>query len=292
MLKIRFKNKKYSAVWLVEPSIGVGRARTNELVVSAPNVAEKHFVIEVNHEQLELVNLVPAAAPSVNGQEVVERCALNARDVISLAGIELEIIDPKDDSVKPEPAKAKQNTSPRNPATTGWALKANHTALGNRVYPLKLENIVGRASECDVSLAAAHLSRRHARLDVKDGVLYVQDLGSANGTYLNGKPVTEARVKRGDELRFDTLSFGVIGPADDMAKTTVRSADKPRAARSAAARPAGKASPVSSEVPKNTQGEASDKQQSHTRPRYATAGMGVLVVLTVVVVAALFLTRG
>lgn len=286
MLKIRFKNKKYSAVWLVEPSIGIGRARANELVVSAPNVADKHLIIEVNYEELELVNLVPGSAVTVNGAKVGERCPLKPRDVISLAGIELEVIDPKDDSVNPEPV-ARQSTSPRNPTSTGWALKANHTALGNRVYPLKTENIVGRASECDISLAAAHLSRRHARLDVKEGVLYVQDLGSANGTFLNGKQVAEARVKRGDELRFDTLSFGVIGPADDMAKTSVRSAPaKPRAARTAPAR-APKA--VAAESRPQT---APSQAEPTAKPRYATAGMGILVLLTVVVVAALFLTRG
>src|SRR5690606_30727816 len=95
--------------------------------------------------------------------------------------------------------------------------------LANRVFPLAENNTVGRSSDCDISLSAAHLSRRHAQLQVVDGLLFVKDLGSANGTFLNGKQVAEARVKRGDELRFDTLSFGVIGPADDLAKTTVRS---------------------------------------------------------------------
>ncbi|HSC67967.1 MAG TPA: FHA domain-containing protein, partial [Cellvibrio sp.] len=102
--------------------------------------------------------------------------------------------------------------------------KANHTALANRVFPLKEINVIGRASECDISLAAAHLSRRHAQLQIIDGMLFVKDLDSANGTYLNGKRVAEARVKRGDELRFDALTFGVMGPSDDLAKTTVRKA--------------------------------------------------------------------
>lgn len=291
MLKIRFKNKKYSAVWLVEPSIGIGRAKTNELVVSAPNVADKHLVVEVNHEELDLVNLVPGSPVTVNGKKVAERSPLKPRDIISLAGVELEIIDPKDDSVDTAPAR--QNTNPRNPATTGWALKANHTALGNRVYPLKAENIVGRSSDCDISLAAAHLSRRHARLDVKEGVLYVKDLGSANGTYLNGKPVTEARVKRGDELRFDTLSFGVIGPADDMSKTSIRSVGKVASSRPASAAPRASQKPAAASraAPQRPVSPA-EVDEPQATPRYATAGMGVLVVLTIIVVVALFVTRG
>ncbi|MDO3384186.1 FHA domain-containing protein [Gilvimarinus algae] len=289
MLKIRFKNKKYSAVWLVEPSVSIGRDRANELVVSAPNVADKHLTIEVEHENLELVNLVPGSAVEVNGEEITDRRVLKPTDVISLSGVELEIIDPKDDSAQ-APAE-RQQTNPRTPKATGWALKANHTALGNRVYPLKPSNVVGRSSDCDISLAAAHLSRRHAQLTVIEGVLYVRDLGSANGTFLNGKQITEARVKRGDELRFDTLSFGVIGPADDMAKTTIRPLDK--AAKPAAPtrpRTAPKSSPVAGGDP--VKPAASQPEPAADKPRYGTAGLAVLVVLTVIVVAALYLTRG
>lgn len=287
MLKIRFKNKKYSAVWLVEPSISIGRHRGNQLVVSAPNIADKHLVIEAEHESLHLLNLVPGSDVKVNGRAVTEGQALSARDTISLAGIELEIIDPKDESAA-EPVERSQ-TNPRAPKATGWALKANHTALGNRVYPLKPSNLVGRSSECDISLAAAHLSRRHAELSVIDSVLYVRDLGSANGTYLNGKPVTEARVKRGDELRFDTLSFGVIGPADDMAKTTVRSISKPASDKPSRPEPS---RPAPSSAASRSAPVSATSDIAPERPRYGTAGLAILVVLTAVVVAALFLTRG
>lgn len=286
MLKIRFKNKKYSAVWLVEPSISIGRDRSNPLVVSAPNVADKHLIIEAEHEALRLINLVPGSEVKVNGRVVEEGQPLSPRDTISLAGVELEIIDPKDESTA-EPVESTL-TNPRAPKATGWALKANHTALGNRVYPLKSSNLVGRSSESDISLAAAHLSRRHAELSVIDGVLYVRDLGSANGTYLNGKPVTEARVKRGDELRFDTLSFGVIGPADDMAKTTVRAVGKSQGmqpSRPSVGRTAKPAPPLRAETV-----TASPAPSAH-KPRYGTAGLAVLIALTAIVVVALFLTR-
>lgn len=285
MLKIRFKNKKYSAVWLVEPKVTVGHARDNQVVVSAPNVAEHHLEILVDRDSLTLVNLVPESPVSVNGNPVAERQALIAGDTITLADIALEIIDPRED-LAPKPAtQAVQPTSPRVPKSTGWALKANHTALQNKVYPLKPKNIIGRSSDCDICVAAAHLSRRHAELTVTDGVLYVKDLGSANGTYLNGKRITEARIKRGDELRFDTLSFGVIGPADDMAKTSVRSVGQ---AKSAGAR---KKAAEPRQVKAYTPPPEQDSEP-HQRPRYATGGLVILVLLAAVVVAALYLTRG
>jgi len=222
MLKLRFKNNKYNAVWLIEPKVTIGRAITNDLVVDDAYVADCHLEVLVAHEQLTLKNLVPNKPVKVNDADITTGCKLVPDDVILLGKLELLVVDPKRELKKPVPEVAAAPTRSVSKATA-WALKANHTALGNRVFAIKEVTVIGRAPECDISLPAAHLSRRHAQLQVLDGFLYVKDLGSANGTYLNGKQVTEARVKRGDELRFDALSFGVLGPADELAQTTVRS---------------------------------------------------------------------
>src|SRR5690606_5126676 len=198
------------------------RLASNDLIVDDPDVADTHLEVLVDHENLTLKNLVPEHPVKLNNEFVTSLCTLKPEDIITIGTVELQVIDPKREprSVVEE---SNNNTQLRPAKTTGWALKANHTALANRVFPLGENNSIGRSSDCDISLSAAHLSRRHAQLQVVDGLLFVKDLGSANGTFLNGKQVVEARVKRGDELRFDTLSFGVIGPADDLAKTTVRS---------------------------------------------------------------------
>lgn len=202
--------------------ISVGRSATNDLVVDDAYVADKHFEVHVTHETLTLKNLQPLKPIRVNTVDVIGACTLKVDDEITLGAIELVVIDPKRES-KVGTSEAANATQMRAAQTTGWALKANHTALANRVFPLKETTVIGRSADCDISLAAAHLSRRHAQLQIIDGALFVKDLGSANGTFLNGKQVMEARVKRGDELRFDALTFGVMGPADEMAKTTVRS---------------------------------------------------------------------
>ena len=292
MLKIRFKDNKYNAVWLVEPKITIGRSATNALVIDDPLAADVHMEVLVDNEHLTLRNLIPTQPIIVNGQTVTGACELKPDDKIILGLVELIVIDPKREA-KVVAEESANVTQLRAPKATGWSLKANHTALANRVFPLKEINVIGRASECDISLAAAHLSRRHAQLQIIDGMLFVKDLDSANGTFLNGKRVAEARVKRGDELRFDALTFGVMGPSDDMAKTTVRKATakveivetKSRPSmRDKAVAPTRASSLNRSSV--NTQSKPAP--EVHTKGKFGLIFLGIL---AIVVITALILTR-
>ncbi|ACE82801.1 FHA domain-containing protein [Cellvibrio japonicus] len=295
MLKIRFKDKKYNAVWLVEPKITIGRSATNALVIDDPIAGDVHVEVLVDNENLTLKNLLPAVPVKVNDLEVTGACELKPEDQITIGTVELVVIDPKRETKTLEQA-ASNVTQLRPSKPTGWSLKANHTALGNRVFPLKDITVIGRANDCDISLAAAHLSRRHAQLQVVDGMLFVKDLGSANGTFLNGKQVSEARVKRGDELRFDALSFGVIGPSDDMAKTSVRkppsraeAIQEAKAAPVAKGKPAQRPSPVVPTRASSASTPVSDKvAEAGSKGRYGLIFLGILAVL---VITALFLTR-
>lgn len=292
MLKIRFKDSKYNAVWLVEPKITIGRSATNALVIDDEAAGDIHIEVLVDHENLTLKNLIPTRPVSVNNLEVTGACALKADDIVTIGAVELIVIDPKREA-KVVAQQAANATQLRTPKPSGWSLKSNHTALGNRVFPLKEVTVVGRSNDCDICLSAAHLSRRHAQLQVIDGMLFVKDLGSANGTFLNGKQVAESRVKRGDELRFDSLSFGVIGPPDEMAKTTVRKMDvKTEAAEArAAARANSVAQPAVAVTRASSANQGFNFQQPSDQGNKGKFGLIFLGILAIVVIVALFLTR-
>jgi pSer/pThr/pTyr-binding forkhead associated (FHA) protein len=59
---------------------------------------------------------------------------------------------------------------------------------------------MGRGGDVAVQIDDRWLSRRHCRLDLRDGLLFVRDLGSRHGTFVNGQSITESKLLPGDEL--------------------------------------------------------------------------------------------
>ena len=78
--------------------------------------------------------------------------------------------------------------------------------------------LVGRRPECDVVLSDPTVSGRHAQLLGRGDHALVTDLGSTNGTWVNGKQVTQSRVTPGDELRFGHQVVQLM-PAQGQAET-------------------------------------------------------------------------
>lgn len=61
-------------------------------------------------------------------------------------------------------------------------------------WSLANQLIIGRTGDCDISITNQQVSREHARLFISDNVASLEDLGSKNGTFHNGKPVTETTI--------------------------------------------------------------------------------------------------
>lgn len=72
--------------------------------------------------------------------------------------------------------------------------------------------VVGRGRSADVVIAESTISRAHAALGYRDGGYFVQDLGSTNGTLVNGSRRERAELDEGDEIQMGKLLLRVSLP--------------------------------------------------------------------------------
>ena len=80
------------------------------------------------------------------------------------------------------------------------------------------ETLIGRGLECDIVILSPLVSRKHVKLIASAGGVMVQDLGSANGTYVNGNRIEDARLRDGDGILVGTLEISFfVGLADPEA---------------------------------------------------------------------------
>jgi pSer/pThr/pTyr-binding forkhead associated (FHA) protein len=108
--------------------------------------------------------------------------------------------------VAPPPPTSGPASPSGGPSSAGLRLRVvDPPERKGRVYDLADELTVGRAGGCGVALEDTTVSQLHARIFRRDGRLWVEDLGSTNGTFVNRKKVSApVQLRRGDRLQVGT----------------------------------------------------------------------------------------
>ena len=84
----------------------------------------------------------------------------------------------------------------------------------NERYPLYGDDTIGRGRGCEISIEDNFMSHKHSRIFKEDGGFFIEDLGSTNGTFLNGKEVTDDALELldGDKIGIGQIEFMFIRP--------------------------------------------------------------------------------
>mgnify|MGYP000476364998 CR=1 FL=1 len=95
-----------------------------------------------------------------------------------------------------------------------WKIQAITGELTGQEISIDRDMLVGRHQSADIVLQAGEISRKHAAFLLKDQALWLQDLNSSNGTFVNDVRIEhETLLKEGDIVQFASLKFSVLEPA-------------------------------------------------------------------------------
>jgi len=99
-----------------------------------------------------------------------------------------------------------------------------------KIYPLEApEILIGRDASNGIAINDAEVSRKHAKLSLQGSAYVIQDLGSTNGSFVNGQRITGSQVLNpGDMVSFGENIVVVYEAAFDSNATVIASAKTPR----------------------------------------------------------------
>ena len=173
----------------------LGNHLDSDLMVAGEDVSDFHARVDLSSRGPVVIPLGDSTV-NVNGHETGSPTQLVVGDVLGIGQVTMQI------GFEME----------QLPEADNWTLHGDDDSA----YPIKGEMTVGRADTSDLCLADEHISRSHARLLEKKGVVWLQDLHSANGTSVNSVPLKGGvRLFHGDRVQFDKIAFQLIGQGAD-----------------------------------------------------------------------------
>jgi pSer/pThr/pTyr-binding forkhead associated (FHA) protein len=185
---------------LAKGTVTLGRAADNDIVLADRLASRHHARVVCAPDGCEFVDLSSSNGSWIGGQRVARR-ALREGDVIAVGGTELRF-NPWSEAIAEETLFDATRATLMTLADTATPRLVVCQRGQAQDFPLQSDRLsVGRDPQNDLCLDDPAASRRHAEVR-REGPDYVlADLGSTNGTLVNGQPIGERRLRDGDVIR-------------------------------------------------------------------------------------------
>lgn len=227
-MKLIFPNGEHPQALLGDGMNRIGSAPDSQVRLDRDDIAPVHAELQVQGGAVTLRVPDPSHPVSVNGKPVQGVMSLRGGDMIGVGAVQMRyvVVEQATSSARPNP-DADSGATRLRMAIPKYVLRGVSGAAFGKTYPVTAVTTIGRAQECDISIPSEEISRRHASVKPTPDGLMVEDLGSANGTYINGNRVQNGLLKGGDELRLDAIRFLLVAPGAEIASSQKPTAQLP-----------------------------------------------------------------
>ena len=208
-LKLVFPGGEHPQLLLDQGSFRIGSDPAAQVVLAGDGVLPDHAQLQLGPRGASL-RIPPGNAVEVNGRKVDGVIALRAGDALGFGGVQARLVampSAANGALGARLPAADTGATAVRPVVPRYVLRAVSGEGFGRTQALHATLAVGRADDAGLLLAGDGISRQHARLTPGDDGVTVEDLGSANGTFLNGRRILREIARHGDEIGFDTQRF-------------------------------------------------------------------------------------
>lgn len=220
-MKLIFPNGEHDAVLLSPGSNRIGSAPDAFVRLTVEGIPAELCVLDLDGDRVNVVTAPGASGVSVNGQPVESGHTLRAGDPLAFGSVQARLVAVERVSSSPAPRTAPVDDSGATrvrAALPKYLLRGVSGAAFGKTYAVASTQVIGRHHECDISIPSEEISRRHAQVKPTAEGIMVEDLGSSNGTFINGQRVQSGLLKNGDELRLDAIRFMLVVPGLEIQK--------------------------------------------------------------------------
>ncbi|MBP6798810.1 MAG: FHA domain-containing protein [Luteimonas sp.] len=171
----------------------------------------------------------------VNGRQVRRMAMLRVGDAVYVDGVEMRLVSALPPRTVPDaPRDAAADPAPN----LRVVLRGVGGHYHGRSFTLERPRLVGRSADADIRIDAPAFAERHARLELIGDEVVLRDLGSGDGSLVNGEPVRDAVLLAGDQVVFDAHHrFVVEAPRRISSKDDEATPGEARAVSANPARP-------------------------------------------------------
>lgn len=211
-MKIEFPGGEHVEHPLRHGRVRIGSAADNEIALAAGHVRPHHVELHADPRRgVELLVMDGASDVAVNARPVREKAILRPGDVINLGALRMRL----------RPADARREQPPKADARAGESarqvpprvvLRGLAGRLVGKIMTLRGRTVLGSAPDCDLVLDDTGMAPRHALIENTPDGLFLRDLGSAEGTWVNGILLRDAVLKPGDQIAFERNRFLIEAP--------------------------------------------------------------------------------
>ncbi len=238
-MKLIFPNGEHEPIALKEGLTLVGNGEDCQVMLAAPGIASHHCEIQLQDGQAQVRAIDAKAVTVLNGRQITQTMPFKSGDLLLFAKVGCRVVAPDRTSVPAKEPPAQKKIADEDDGRTRVRMAMPKFMLRGVSGPTFGKNFaligtmtVGRQPDCDICIPNDEISRHHLKLQVLPEGAMVEDLGSANGSFINDKRVHGSGVlKPGDELRLDTVRFLLLAPG---AERQPQNATQPRGEMAAA----------------------------------------------------------